>query len=169
MELGTIVAWIALFLTVGQLSYSIYKGRRKFNLVLLHDVFIKDKVILKIVVTNHSSNGLVIDHFELHYNDPNVLVQYAVNGTNYKITESIKSTVLPLNIAPYQSQMIFLVLTKQTLLDHKWILHDDSRYEFYIYTNGRSRPTSKTMPITRKLISLERLRTLETDLIDHVS
>ncbi|GAB6199742.1 hypothetical protein [Lactiplantibacillus plantarum] len=165
MEIGTLVAWIALGLTIGQIACSISKSRTNADFDLLCASFVKDKVILKMVVTNHSSNALVINSFGLRYDDPTVFAHYTVNGISYKITKSVSSDVLPLSFAPYQSKPIFLVLCKETMWDHNWALNADSKYKFIIYENGKRKPISKALPITQRVISLEELRKLETDLI----
>lgn len=113
MEIGTLVAWIALGLTIGQIACSISKSRTNADFDLLCASFVKDKVILKMVVTNHSSNALVINSFGLRYDDPTVFAHYTVNGISYKITKSVSSDVLPLSFAPYQSKPIFWYCAKK--------------------------------------------------------
>ena len=167
MGIGTLVAWIALVLTIGQIACSIYKSRTNADFDLLCVSFVKDKVILKMVVTNHSSKALVINSFMLHYDDPTTFAHYTANGISYKVTKSVSSDVLPLSLAPYQSQPIFLVLCKETIGNHNWALEDDRRYKFIAYENGKRKPISKTLPITQRVISLEKLRKLETDLIQN--
>lgn len=167
MELGTIVAWVALLLTFAQIADSFFKGRAKADFDLLCASFVKDKIILKMVITNKSSKALVINDLRLHYDDPNVLAHYAVNGINFKITDSIKSGVLPLSLAPYQSQLVFLVLCKETMGAHNWSLQDNSKYKFFIRENGKRKFISKALPVTQRVISLEQLRKLETDLIEN--
>lgn len=157
--ISLIISSLALAFSIYQFLFSLWMSRTNYKISLLLASVTKEGLLLKVVIINRSSRPLIINSFDMIYEDDKSMAIHSVSPFNFEIARGNFTDCVPINVKGYSTKTAYFFMSLNSPLPHNWLLFDKA-YSFYIICNSNKK-SKIDLPIAEKIVKFEGLKKTE--------